>query len=261
MNIFLAGIIITVSAAIIASISLLTIPDNRQHCTFCPEIPSPTQTLQTANATTASVVDTQQISTSENDCGQFLALPEQHERFTVPVLLMDSNSTDCFKLTFTVSETRNPDHTYLLAILRQELNFHIGNYNVTMHGKLFSISPGKDYTKSFEISRISQAADSPANSQIGNDPTNYPVGTNFTETYMIKALPGAKGFYDYSIPGPICSHYPLAVGYVANQVNTSDFSKVNPFGPICMNLPFKIVAVQVSGMGYKQLQLEPIPLG
>jgi hypothetical protein len=227
---------------------------------FCPSIPSHTQTLQTANATTASVADTQQITT-ENGCGQFNALPEQHERFTVPVLLMDSNSTGCFKLTFTVGDTGNSDHTYRLAILRQELDFHIRDSNVTMHGKLFSIAPGKDYTKSFEISNISQTVDNSANSQIGNDPVNYPAGTNFTETYTIKALPGAKGFYDYSIPGPICSHYPLAVGYAADQVNASDFSKVNPFGQMCMNLPFKIVAVHVSGMSYKQLQLEPIPLG
>ncbi len=37
MKIFLVAIGITAAIVVIASVSLLTIPDNRLHCTFCPE--------------------------------------------------------------------------------------------------------------------------------------------------------------------------------------------------------------------------------
>lgn len=201
-----------------------------------------------------------QLENVENNCGQFYVIPQKpNDLYTVPVLLMDSNSTGCAKLTFTVVDTHDADPTYRLAILRQEMNFRIGNYNVTTNGHSFSISPGKDHTNSFEIFYMSQTVDSyPANYRIGDDPVNYSAGTNFTETVLIKALPNANGFYDYSIPGPNCSHYHLSVGYAAEQVNSSDFSKVNPLGQTCRNLPFKIVAVQVSDMHYKELQLQQI---
>ena len=155
--------------------------------------------------------------------------------------------------------THNADPTYRLAVLRQELDFQIGNYNVTTNGHSFSISHGKDHANSFEIFYMSQTVDSyPANYRIGDDPVNYPAGTNFTETIFIKALPNATGFYDYSIPGPNCSHYPLAVGYAENQVNASDFSKVNPLGQTCERSLYEITSVQISGMSYKELHLEPI---
>ncbi|MDE1813830.1 MAG: hypothetical protein KGH87_01035 [Thaumarchaeota archaeon] len=197
----------------------------------------------------------------ENNCGQFYTIPEkQHDLYTVPVLLMDSNATGCFKLTFTVADTHDTDPTYRLSTLRQELGFRIGNYNVTTNGHSFSIAPGKDHTNSFEIFYMSQTVDNyPANYRIGDDPVYYPTGTNFTETVLIKALPNAKGFYDYSIPGPNCSHYPLSVGYAENQVNSSDFSKVSPLGQTCERSPYEITSVQISGMSYKELKLEPIP--
>lgn len=199
----------------------------------------------------------------ENNCGRFYILPEkQHDPYTVPVLLMSSNATSCFKLTFTVTDTHDTDPVSRLAILRQELSFRVGNYNVTANEHSFSITPGKDHTNSFETFYISQIVDNyPTNYHIGDDPTYYPTGTNFTETVLIKALPNATGFYDYSIPGPNCSHYPLAVGYAENQVNSSDFSKVNPLGQTCKRSPYEITSVQVSGMDYKELRLEPIPFG
>jgi len=121
------------------------------------------------------------------------------------------------------------------------------------------MTAGNDHTNSFEILYISQTVDNySANYRICDDPINYPAGTNFTETYVIKALPSANGFYDYSIPGPNCSHYPLSVEYNEDQVNSSDFSKVNPLGQTCMTMPFNLVSVQISGMNYKELQLQPI---
>lgn len=196
----------------------------------------------------------------ENNCGKFSIIPEkQHDSYTVPVLLMDSNSTGCFKLTFTVTDISDTDPTHRLAMLRQELGFQIGNYNVTTNGHSFRISPGNDHTNSFQVFFMSQTVDSyPASYHIGDDPVYYPMGTNFTETFLIKALPNAKGFYDYSIPGPHCSYYPLAVGYTANQVNSSDFSKVNPLGQTCQHSPYELTLVQMSDMSYKELQLEPI---
>lgn len=196
----------------------------------------------------------------ENNCGKFHVMPEkQHDPYTVPVLLMDSNATGCFKLTFTVTDTSDTDSTYRLAILRQESGFQIGNYNMTTNGHLLSISPGKDHTNSFQVLYMSKTVDSyPANYHIGDDPVYYPVGTNFTETFLIKALPNAKEFYDYSLPGPNCSRYPLAVGYTANQVNSSDFSKVSFLGQTCQRSPYELTSVQISGMSYKELQLEQI---
>lgn len=197
----------------------------------------------------------------EDNCGQFYTITEkQHDSYTVPVLLMNSNATGCFKLTFTVADTNYTDPAYLLGALREELNFRIGNYNVTTNGHSFGIAPGKDHTGSFEIFHMSQTVDStPASHPIDDNPINYPTGTTFTQTALIKALPNANGFYDYSIPGPNCTHFPLAVGYSADQVNSSDFSRVNPLGQTCESLPFKLVTVQVAGMGYKELQLQPIP--
>lgn len=197
----------------------------------------------------------------ENNCGKFYAIPEkQHDSYTVPVLLLASNATGCFKLSFTVTDTSDTDPTHRLAILTQESDFRVGNYNVTTDGHSFSMSPGKDHTNSFQVLYMSQTVDSyPASYHIGDDPVYYPIGTNFTKIFLIQALPSAKGFYDYSIPGPHCSHYPLAVGYTANQVNSSDFSKVNPLGQTCQRSPYDLTSVQISGMSYKELQLEQIP--
>lgn len=196
----------------------------------------------------------------ENNCGKFYVIPEkQHDPYTVLVLLMDSNATGCFKLTFTVADTSDTDPTHRLAILRQELGFRVGNYNVTTDVHSFGISRGNDHTNSFQVLYISKTVDSyPTSYHIGDDPVYYPIGTNFTETFLIKALPNAKGFYDYSIPGLNCSHYPLAVGFTANQVNSSDFSKVNPLGQTCQRSPYELTLVQISNMSYKELQLEPI---
>lgn len=187
----------------------------------------------------------------KNNCNDFYTVPEnQSKPYVAPVILMDSNSTACAKLTFTiVSNYDSYNDTTLLSTLRQLTNFRIGNYDVTTDGHSFSITPGKDHTNSFNIL---------STRPIYDDPTNHKVGTNFTITYFIQALPSAKGFYDYSIPRANCSYYPLAVGYTADQVNSSDFSKVSPLGQTCEHSPYEITSIQISGMSYKELQLEPI---
>lgn len=219
---------------------------------FAYVLPKPTSLGWTNNTFTIT----------KDNCGQFYTIPEnQHDFYTTPILLMDSNSTACARITFTVTDSyQEYNDTILLSMLRDQIHFPIGNYNVTTNGHSFGISLGKDQANLFNILQTRQTVDNyPKDYHIGDDPVYYPIGTNFTITDTIQALPHANGFYDYSIPKPNCGHYPLAVGYTANQVNASDFSKVNPLGQTCMRLHYEITAVQVSGMNYKELQLQPIP--
>lgn len=197
----------------------------------------------------------------ENNCGRFHTIPISHDIFTTPVLLMDSNSTSCVKLSFSVVSRLNPaSYEDYLAVVRQELNFNIGDYNVTSDDHSFSITPGKFYTYLFDIKLLSQTVDSfPENYHIGDNPVNFPIGTNFTDTYLIRPLPNSEGFYDFSIPKPGCGFYPLAVGYASDQVNASDFSKVSPLGQTCQRSPYEITSVQVSDMDYKEIKLQTIP--
>lgn len=190
-----------------------------------------------------SILDTESI------CGQFYTIPENHSDFhTVPVLLMNTDSTGCARLTLTVNY--NPSYgpgapmiPSLSSLIR------IGDYNVVSNGHSFSISQGKDSTNLFQITVIPETIDM----------SQYPVGSNFTVTYVIKPLSGATGFYDYSIPRLVCEHYPLAVGYLANEVNASDFSYINPLGTLCERGPYGLTSVEIAGMSYKYVTLHLIP--
>jgi hypothetical protein len=191
------------------------------------------------------------LEDATNNCGQFYIIPEnQHDLYTVPVLLMNSNSTACVKLTFTIGDNYGYNDTTLLGMLRQQVNFRIGDYNVATDSHSFGITSGKDYTSSFHI--LSSVP-------VYDDPVNHKLGTNFTMIYFIQAVTSANGFYDYSIPKPNCGFYPMAVGYTADQVNSSDFSKVNPLGHTCKRLPYELTSVQISDMTYKELRLQPMP--
>ncbi|MGI0073690.1 MAG: hypothetical protein ACREA3_07760, partial [Nitrosotalea sp.] len=122
-----------------------------------------------------------------------------------------------------------------------DLNFH-GDANQ------YSISSGKDYTNSFQITVVPQTVDL----------TNFPIGSNFTVTYIIKPLTNATGFYDESILKPLCFRYPLAVGYGADQVNSSDFSMGLAYmqnHSCVLGAPYQITLVEVSGMSYKEMAL------
>lgn len=177
---------------------------------------------------------------SENNCGQFYAAPIRHQT-SLPVLLMDSNSTACARLTFTID--RNPDTT--LSRINITSDLLIGNYNVSRHVNLLSVAPGKDYTHSFQITVVPKTVDL----------ANFPIGSNFTVIYIIKPLPNATGFYDYSIPRLACERYPLAVGHTADHVNYSDFSYINQQIPPCGSGSYRLTAVEISGMSYKYIVL------
>lgn len=184
-------------------------------------------------------------NTSENNCGQFYTAPGRQPT-SIPVLLMDSNSTACARLTFTVD--RNPDIS-LSRIHNTSDGLIIGNYNVSRHVSLLSVSSGTDYTHSFQITFVPKTVDL----------TNLPIGSNFTVTYIIKPLSNATGFYDYSIPWLACERYPLAVGYASDHVNYSNFSYIDPASYPCASVYYTLTAVEISGMSYKYIIL-PVDL-
>ena len=191
--------------------------------------------------------DQQDKLLSESDCGQFYTVPENHTSLnTVPVLLMKTNSTACAKLTFTIISNYNdcngPNCQHVLDVEPTGL---IGNLHYEKHGGSFSITSGKDYTNSFKIMTIPSMVDL----------ANYPIGTNYTITYIIRPLSNATGFYDQSIPRLACERYPLAVGYAADQVNASDFSYIDTLNPPCALGVYGLTKVEVSGMGYKEVTL------
>jgi hypothetical protein len=198
--------------------------------------------------TTVNTIDGQKPgSLSENVCGQFYTIPENHTSLnTVPVLLMKTNSTTCAKLTFTIISNYNdcngPNCQHVLDVKPTDL---IGNIHYEKHGDSFSITPGKNYDNSFKIVTIPGTVDL----------ANYPVGTNYTVTYIIKPLTNATGFYDQSIPRLVCERYPLAVGYTADQVNASDFSYIDTLNPPCASGAYVLTKVEVSGMDYKEVTL------
>jgi hypothetical protein len=65
--------------------------------------------------------------------------------------------------------------------------------------------------------------------------------------YTVRALANSTGFYDRSAPYDYCIGMPMAVGYSASQVNSSDFDPI--VQPPCALLPFGPVGVSVGGMG------------
>lgn len=184
---------------------------------------------------------------SKNVCGQFYMAPDsQHGSRATPVLLMDSNSTACARLTFTiVSNYKDCNGQTCQSIIALGSTLHIGDLHYEKHDNMFSVSTGKDYTHSFIITTIPDAVDI----------ANYPVGANFTVTYVIKPLTNATGFYDQSIPKLACERYPLAVGYAADQVNASDFGYIDPLNPPCVAGIYTLTGVEISGMIYKEVAL------
>ncbi|HKU33358.1 MAG TPA: hypothetical protein VJR22_05890 [Candidatus Nitrosotalea sp.] len=185
--------------------------------------------------------------TSKSVCGQFYAAPENlRQSNTVPVLLMQSNSTACTRLTFTItSNYKDCNGKICQNIVSLDSTLHIGNLHYEKHDNMFSVSSGKDYTNSFNITTIPHTIDL----------DNHPIGTNFTVTYVIKPLSNATGFYDQSIPKLACERYPLAVGYPADHVNASNFSYIDTLNPPCASWVYTLSRVEISGMDYKQVTL------
>lgn len=183
-------------------------------------------------------------NTSENNCGQFYRAPGSSHLSTMPVLLMNLNSTACVRFTFIIDRNYS-DTTWHKINFTSDLL--IGNYNFSRHVNLISVIPGKDYTHSFQINIVPNTVDL----------ANFPIGSNFKVTYIIKPLPNATGFYDHSIPRLACGTYPLSVGYTVDHVNYSDFSYVNQQIPLCALGQYRLTGVEISGMSYKYITLPP----
>jgi hypothetical protein len=179
----------------------------------------------------------------ENNCGRFYIAPQSQSYTRTPVLLMDSNSTACARLTFTIRGNYSDSWSRIEVFSP----LTIGNYNFTLHNGYLSSWPGKDYTDSFHIAVEPQLVDL----------ADFPIHSNFTVTYMIKPLSNATGFYDHSIPKLACERYPLAVGYSADQVSYSDFNYIDPITPPCVSGPYVLTLVEISGMSYKEVLLQP----
>ncbi len=187
---------------------------------------------------------------SENNCGQFYTISTKpHNGTTVPVLLMNSNSTGCARLTYTINYNYDNTSNGRIAWPRVA-NFsflHIDTLKYTSNGDSFGVTSGKDFTNSFKITTVPETIDL----------ANLPIGSNFTVTYIIKPLSNATGFYDESLPKPVCTNYPLAVNYNADQVNSSDFSKglISMQDHSCFNMPYELSGIEISGMSYKEITL------
>ncbi|MGI0017147.1 MAG: hypothetical protein ACREA1_00395 [Nitrosotalea sp.] len=190
---------------------------------------------------------------SETQCGTFHNISENKSYLnTVPVLLMNSDSTACAKLTFTiVSNYKNCNGPECQRVFDLGSIVRMSNMHYENNGGSFSITLGKDYTNSFNIVAIPGVVDL----------ANYPMGANFTVTYVIKSLLNATGFYDKSIPRLVCGYYPMAVGYTANNVNSSDFTPINPLGSTCPVGQYVLAKVEISGMNYTSVTLKLATLG
>ena len=187
---------------------------------------------------------------SESNCRQFHTIPETNPASNeIPVLILQQNSIGCAKITFTILSSFNNTNDCIgcnSQIVKISQMLSIGKYNFSRHGNLLSGS-ATDYTHSFQITAVPETVDL----------THFPIGSNFTTIFMIKPLPNATGFYDYSIVKPVCNAYPLVVGYNSDQVNSSDFSEDLGFmqNHPCHYGPYGYSPVQVSGISYVQMKL------
>lgn len=202
-----------------------------------------------ANGTCDGSVSIEETSDtlSNHYCKNFYVVPENKTYLnTVPVLLMKSNSTACARLTFTISsnydDCNGPNCQHVLSLGPM---LFIRNLHYEKNGGSFSVTPGKDYTNSFKITTIPDTVDL----------ADYPLGTNFTVTYIISPLQNATGFYDQSLPRLACERYPLAVGYAKDQVRASNFSYIDPLNPPCGSSVSTLTKVEISGMDYKEVAL------
>ena len=182
-----------------------------------------------------------------SSCNGTRVLPPNYRDMMFPVLLMQPNSTSCVKLTYTVIRSYGMDENGANWPRVEYFPLRIYNLHYEKYVNEFGITQGKNYTNSFNITTYPEAIDH----------ANYPVGSNFTVTYLIKALSNATGFYDQSIPMPLCDYYPLAVGYSADEVNSSDFSTglSSMLNHSCVSGQQKLVAVEIAGMDYTEMKL------
>ena len=73
------------------------------------------------------------------------------------------------------------------------------------------------------------------------------AGTDYvTVAYTLRSLSNSTGFYDYAVPNGDCGSWPMAIGYTASQVNSSDFTQ--RLTASCPIPEFRWISTSVSGM-------------
>jgi hypothetical protein len=72
------------------------------------------------------------------------------------------------------------------------------------------------------------------------------AGTDYvTVVYTVRSMSNSTGFYDNAVPSGDCASWPMAIGYTASQVNSSDFT----LGLSASCIPeFLWISTSVSGM-------------
>ncbi|MDE1878858.1 MAG: hypothetical protein KGI07_10145, partial [Thaumarchaeota archaeon] len=131
------------------------------------------------------------------------------------------------------------------SLARLDSLVHMTNIHYEKNDYVTSVTPAKDFTNSFKIKEAPEVVDL----------SNYSLGSKFTVTYIIEPLPNATGFYDTSIPKIVCDSYPLAVGYVADEVNASDFTYINSASLPCPGGLYQLTGIEISGMNYTEMKL------
>jgi hypothetical protein len=73
------------------------------------------------------------------------------------------------------------------------------------------------------------------------------AGTDYvTVVYTVSSLSHSSGFYDNAVPNGDCGSWPMAIGYTASQVNSSDFAQ--RLTASCPIPEFRWISTSVSGM-------------
>jgi len=188
---------------------------------------SETVTIGTPPPCNENVYNTKTVLTMEN----------------VPVLLMQPGSTASICVTYQSAWQGNSSEY-------NKLGFGNGTYG-------FSLSIGKERcetsageTSCTEIVSNSFIITANPGSIQPSPTTNY-----VAVVYTVASLANSTGFYDRSAPYEYCIGMPMAVGYSASQVNSSDFSPI--VIPPCPLLQFAAVGVSVGGIDVMYIPFGP----
>jgi hypothetical protein len=197
-----------------------------------------TTTLTTTTTFTTTVMSTQSC------VGQPVWNTNSSEA-TLPVLLMQPNSTGYACVTYQSGWKGNPINITNTAILNTEYPLYpleIGNeVCVSQDGET---SCTWNASHSFNNSVYPQSV-------LLTGSTDY-----VNVLYTITALSNSTGIYSGSVPFYYCSSMPLAVGYTASQLNASGFAQRIPIPSTpCPALALVPVSVSVTGMGVAYFDL------
>lgn len=159
--------------------------------------------------------------------------------FPVPVLLMQPNTTGYFCVVYV-----DPHPNYNVSLAQElasgfEISYGDCGYDQGGIGCAFHLSHSFATTGTILNS---------TGAFVSNATSHY-----VSVIYSIRPLPNSTGFYDEAAPLPHypCWSAPMAVGYLASEVNASDFFGYFPNPPFCGGggnftpVEFGVVGIQV----------------